>query len=105
MGKINAYQAIVLALNTVSLEELKTDNWMIAYPNPGNSTVQLLLPENALITEINVVSTDGKTRHFELVNNSFDAAQLAAGNYFIEAVAGGNRSAHSLLNTDMIMAR
>ncbi|HLP55500.1 MAG TPA: S8 family peptidase [Fluviicola sp.] len=89
MGKINAYQAIVLALNTVSLEELKTDNWMIAYPNPGNSTVQLLLPENALITEINVVSTDGKTRHFELVNNSFDAAQLAAGSYFIEAVAGG----------------
>lgn len=89
MGKINAYQAIILALNTVSLEELKTDNWMIAYPNPGNSMVQLLAPENADISEINVIAADGKASRFVLTNNTFDASGLTAGSYFIEAITGG----------------
>lgn len=89
MGKINAYQAVVLALNTVSLEELKTDNWMVAYPNPGTSTVRLLVPENATISEVNVVSTDGKANRFVLTNNTFDVSELAAGSYFIEAITGG----------------
>jgi len=89
MGKINAYQAVVLALNTVSLEEMKSANWLIAYPNPGTATVQLLAPENASISEITIISTDGKMNRFTLLNNTFDVSELAPGSYFIEAVSAG----------------
>jgi len=89
MGKVNAYQAVVLALNTVSLEELSKDNWLIVYPNPASGEIQLLTPENQAVSDVFVISLDGRRTAVDASANSIDCSQLTTGTYFIEATVAG----------------
>lgn len=96
MGKINAYQAVVLALNTISLEELTSGQWMTVYPNPSNGTIYLLLPENAALSNFVLTGMDGRTHEVELKNTQLDVSQLPAGTYIATAVVNG-KAVHTKL--------
>jgi len=89
MGKVNAYKAVIAALNTVSVEELESDNWLVVYPNPTSGAFQLLLPGNALATEASVIASDGKRTVKSLQNNSMDCSGFAPGTYFVEVSLNG----------------
>lgn len=89
MGKINAYKAVVLALNTLSLEELQSNTWLIAYPNPSSGTVQLLAPDNAPMDAVTLIATDGRRIALPLHSNAFDASGLPSGAYIIEGSSNG----------------
>lgn len=90
MGKVNAYQAVILALNTVSLEEWKSNNWMAVYPNPAQETVHLLFPENAKIGAIQIISVDGKSVPVQADSNaSIDLTTLSSGVYTVTAEVNG----------------
>jgi subtilisin family serine protease len=84
MGKVNAYAAIIRALNTLSVAEIASNNWVIAYPNPAQTNVQLLIPETETIEHIEVLSMDGKSIQIPVTNNNFDCSVLAPGNYIIQ---------------------
>lgn len=84
MGKVNAYAAVILALNTVSLEEFATNNWLIVYPNPATeNSVTLLLPENESIQSVAVYTTDGKAVAVTRENAVLDISTLPSGTYLV----------------------
>lgn len=84
MGKINAYSAIILALNTMSLEEIKQENWAILYPNPTKNQVTILLTNQEIPTLFSVFSMDGK-RMLQMKNtNQFSAEGFPSGSYLIQ---------------------
>lgn len=89
MGKVNAYQAIILALNTLSLEEVQANEWLIAYPNPTTDLIQLLTPENTSLMEVTVISLDGKCMNVAVQNNCIDVSSFPAGTYIIEGFLNG----------------
>jgi len=89
MGKVNAYQAVVLALSTVSIEELENNNWMAVYPNPASGNIQLLLPDNAAVSNVAVISADGRRTGLPVNDNTIDCSGLTGGTYFIEAQLSG----------------
>ncbi len=86
MGKVNAYQAVLLALNTVGLEELQADNWAMVYPNPATDEAWLLLPEGQTATTITLVAMNGQIIRKALENGRFDCSNLPAGTYLVETV-------------------
>lgn len=84
MGKINAYSAIILALNTMSLEEINQENWAILYPNPTKNQVTILLANQEIPTLFSVFSMDGK-RMLQMKNtNQFSAEGFPSGSYLIQ---------------------
>lgn len=88
MGKVNAYAAVIGALNTVSLEELASDNWLIVYPNPvSENEVTLLLPENESIQDLHVYTTDGKSVHVERNGTHLNISTLPSGTYLVRVTA------------------
>jgi subtilisin family serine protease len=89
MGKVNAYQAILLALNTMSVEELQQENWILAFPNPATDVVELLIPENAHLTTVVVTGMDGKLVFVPLNDSKLDCSQLPSGTYIISAFLDG----------------
>lgn len=90
MGKINAYQAVVLALNTVSIDEFKSNQWMALYPNPAQETVYLLFPENAEIGTVQLITIDGKTIPVNATQDpAIDLTTIASGVYTIVAEVNG----------------
>jgi len=90
MGKINAYQAVVLALNTLSIEELESNQWMAIYPNPANETVYLLFPEHAKIGTVQLITIDGKTISVEANQDAvIDLTMISPGVYTILAEVNG----------------
>jgi subtilisin family serine protease len=91
MGKINAYQAVVAALNTISVEELQTGSWLAVYPNPASETVQLLTPDNTSLDRITLISTDGKRIELQLQNNAFGCSMLSPGTYIVEGNYNGKQ--------------
>jgi minor extracellular serine protease Vpr len=89
MGKINAYQAVVAALNTISVDELESGSWLAIYPNPASESVQVLAPDNAQLERITLTSADGKRMDVELQGNLFDCSGFPAGVYIVEGTFGG----------------
>lgn len=89
MGKVNAYQAVILALNTISLEEIQQGEWLIAYPNPATETVELLVPEDSRLESVFITGTDGKRLFIPLNDSKLDCSQLPSGTYIISAFLDG----------------
>jgi len=89
MGKVNAYQAIILALNTLSLEEIQQNEWLIVYPNPSADIIHFLTPENSALSDVTLISIDGKRTTISVQMNSFNTCNLLQGTYIIEALLNG----------------
>ena len=89
MGKINAYAAVVMALNTLSVEEFNANNWVIVYPNPASDAATILLPEQQAAEMVSVYSINGTKCDAALTGNTLDCSALSAGTYTVEVVSNG----------------
>lgn len=81
-GKVDAYQAIKLALNTIDVDKLSEKQFLV-YPNPSSGTIQI---QGNLdnITECQVYTLDGKMIQNMSVNqNAIDVSFLSSGMYHL----------------------
>ncbi len=87
-GKVNAYAAVQLALQTVGTEEISnpTVSWKI-YPNP---TQNLLFIEGLSdVKTISVVDVAGKSYQMDWNGEFIDVSNFAPGTYFIRIIQQG----------------
>ena len=86
-GKVNAYAAVQLALNTVGITELNhAVSWNV-FPNPANDVLSvsgLNAPTEAMIIDL-----QGKVVHAELIDNSTNVSALESGVYFLRLIRDG----------------
>jgi subtilisin family serine protease len=81
-GKINAYLAVKLALNTVGTEELKRDiSWSI-YPNPVINELHFTLIDE-LPSRVQIIDAMGKITEKNVQNAKISVSDLKSGNYWI----------------------
>ncbi len=99
MGKINAYHAVQLALQTqgLGMNEISKSLPLLIYPNPTkdklfiHSTVQIP-------ASLELMTLDGKRTRLALqMDNSIDVSYLQSGMYFINVEINGNSGTFSFV--------
>ncbi|MNY14501.1 Serine protease AprX [compost metagenome] len=83
MGKINAYAAVKLALNTLSMDDHSKQASFLLYPNPASSLLHVLNLNDLPVSGMSVVSLDGKVVNPRLDQNTIDLSELTNGIYFL----------------------
>jgi len=86
-GKINAYQAIQLALITVGTQELTHEIRWKVYPNPSSDV--FVIDGLDKIESAQLIDLIGKTVNVEMVNKQLNVSSLSAGGYVLRIVSGG----------------
>lgn len=87
-GKVNAYAAVKLALNTVGIKEHVQEITWSLFPNPANDQISI----NGLSgdeTDFSIVDFKGSEIQVELNNNTVDVRDLNAGVYFFRVIKNG----------------
>ena len=84
MGKINAYAAVKLALNTASIDGNTLPAPFVLYPNPSSDVLQILNVNDLPISVISIVSMDGKMIAVRMNENKLDVSTLKSGIYFLK---------------------
>lgn len=84
MGKINAYAAVKLALNTLSLDEHGNPSSFVLYPNPVSDALHILNMNDLPISQVSLISMDGKTIDVHLNDDTIDLSGLTNGLYFLK---------------------
>jgi len=84
-GKVNAHAAIVLALNTTGVQQLKEEPKWEIYPNPssGGVTISNLTGE---IQSIQVFDYAGKVQNVRITGKVLHLAGLSAGIYIVRII-------------------
>jgi len=90
MGKINAYAAVQLALNTTSLEEDVSVTPFLLYPNPTKSVLHIMNLSEQEGKIISITSIDGRIVNANLTDHGIDVSQLPNGVYLL-AIEANNR--------------
>lgn len=88
MGKINAYAAVKLALNTLSLDEHGNPSSFLLYPNPASNVLHILNMNDLPISQVSVISMDGKKTDVRLDEDAIDLSGLTNGFYFLKIQSG-----------------
>lgn len=88
MGKINAYAAVKLALNTLSLDEQVKVTPFVLYPNPATGSLHLLNINETTISDLVIVSLDGKVIPVVLNGDAIDVSALSKGLYLLKIQTG-----------------
>lgn len=84
MGKINAYAAVKLALNTLSLEEKTKVAPFVLYPNPASGVLHLLNIDEVPLKSLSLVSLEGKTIPANWNQETVDISLLSPGTYWLK---------------------
>lgn len=84
-GKINAYQAVLMAINTVGVNEIKQPLSWTVYPNPAQSILNIKGLNNDF-ESIEIYDLTGKLCGRYTQVNSIDISNLTAGTYIIKIV-------------------
>ncbi|MDF3029107.1 MAG: hypothetical protein K0S23_3414 [Fluviicola sp.] len=84
MGKINAYAAVQLALNTLSVDKNTRPAPFVLYPNPASSVLRILNTTDQPLSVLSILSLDGKIIKPRLVENTIDISELKNGMYFLK---------------------
>ncbi|MDB0063116.1 S8 family peptidase, partial [Crocinitomicaceae bacterium] len=89
-GKINAYAAIQLALQTVGIVEPEMEkSWMI-YPNPSADLIQIDGVEGIEnVQEVYIIDATGKVSTLEMNSGGIAISNLPTGNYIVRFLANG----------------
>lgn len=91
MGKINAYAAVKLALNTLSLDENGKPASFLLYPNPASDVLHILNIHDLPVSQVSVISMEGKTIATSLNEDAIYLSGLMNGIYFLK-IQSGNES-------------
>lgn len=83
MGKINAYAAVKLALNTLSVDENTQAVPFVLYPNPTSGFLHILNIQDLPVSALSVLSLDGKVFSPEVNQNAIDISELTCGMYLL----------------------
>ena len=84
MGKINAYAAVKLALNTLSVDEHSNPAPFVLYPNPTSTSLHLLNINELPVSDLSVISLDGKVMKPHFDEDTIDTSELKRGMYFLK---------------------
>ncbi len=87
-GKVNAYSAIQLALQTVGIEEYvrEEQDWKV-YPNP--TTAKLYVEGLDQVEYAYLVELNGKSQSLPWTGNGADVSHVSPGAYFIRLIVAG----------------
>lgn len=88
MGKINAYAAVKLALNTLSLDEHGNTSSFLLYPNPASNVLYILNMNDLPVSQVSVISMDGKIMDVHPDEDAIDLSGLSNGFYFLKIQSG-----------------
>lgn len=91
MGKINAYAAVILALNTLSTNENTNPAPFVLYPNPTSNTLHILNINDLQVSTLSIVSLDGKIIQAHSYDNIIDVSELKSGMYFLKIQTDSER--------------
>lgn len=87
-GKINAYVAVQLALNTIGTEEIEYEIPWTVYPNPVVNELHFTLVDE-LPSKVQVIDMMGKTIVKNIMNAKISVSDLAPGKYWIRMEVNG----------------
>lgn len=88
MGKVNAYQAVQLALNTAAIAAFEPEQPISVVPNPVTDVLMLLIPADQAVRDLYLVTPDGKQFPVLLNDAKLDCSHLPAGSYLLRGIAG-----------------
>ena len=87
-GRVNAYAAVQLALQTIGLEAKENElDWSI-FPNPVVNELHFTLIEE-LPNKIEIINSNGQIFWKPIANGKLNVSELSPGNYFIRMQIGG----------------
>ncbi|MNV08481.1 Serine protease AprX [compost metagenome] len=88
MGKINAYAAVKLALNTLSTDEYTHVVPFVLYPNPTSTILHILNINDLPLSVLSIAALDGKVVSPRLNKNTVDVSELPDGIFFLKIQSG-----------------
>ena len=87
-GRVNAYAAVKLALQTIGLEEPKNDLMWSVFPNPVANDLHFTIVEE-LPKQAEIVNLNGQVNLRAIINGKLNVSDLSPGNYFIRLQING----------------
>lgn len=87
-GKINAYLAVQLALNTIGTEEIENEIPWTVYPNPVVNELHFTLVDE-LPSKVQIIDQNGKVISRGLINSGLSVSDLKPGSYWIRMEING----------------
>ena len=81
-GRVNAYAAVKLALQTIGLEEPANDLMWSVFPNPVANELHFTIVEE-LPKQAEIVNLNGQAYLRAIINGKLNVSDLSPGNYFI----------------------
>lgn len=87
-GKINAYNAVQLALNTVGIENIESELQWTVYPNPVVNDLYFTLVDE-LPSKVQIIDILGKVTVKSIINSKLSVSDLVPGTYWIRMEING----------------
>ena len=87
-GRVNAYAAVKLALQTIGLEEPANDLMWSVFPNPVANELHFTIVEE-LPKQAEIVNLNGQVNLRAIINGKLNVSDLYPGNYFIRLQING----------------
>jgi hypothetical protein len=87
-GKINAYTAVQLALNTIGTEEIEYEIPWTVYPNPVINELHFTLVDE-LPSKVQVIDMMGRITVKQIQNAKITVSDLAPGKYWVRMEVNG----------------
>jgi subtilisin family serine protease len=87
-GRVNAYAAVKLALQTIGLEEPENDLMWSVFPNPVANDLHFTIVEE-LPKQAEIVNLNGQANLRAIINGKLNVSDLSPGNYFIRLQING----------------
>ena len=81
-GRVNAYAAVKLALQTIGLEEPANDLMWSVFPNPVANDLHFTIVEE-LPKQAEIVNLNGQANLRAIINGKLNVSDLSPGNYYI----------------------
>ncbi len=89
-GKIHAWKAVQLALQTQSLSEISHNDFFYAYPNPAKNEIRINYSMEIGKGQIELLNMEGKVvKLIPSITNSIGIEELKSGFYFLRITADG----------------
>ncbi len=88
-GKVNAYQAVLMALTMVEVREITALPEVLISPNPTNDFVNILMKDEHEVITVTAIGMDGKRTALQVEKQRVDCSKLASGVYVLEVSQKG----------------
>ena len=95
-GKLNAYDAVKLALITVGTEVMENEIPWTLYPNPVNESIHFTLVEE-LPKMVKLIDSSGKVIEKPILDGVVYVKELVAGKYWLSMVVNGRVTQQSFI--------